>query len=256
LSNASDDWIDADIAAMKLSYGEKAGLQIYRNYTRSFQQHAIQHFVQTLDLEPIDLDDFRRLTKIICSEEPRFLPVVVCAFVDNVLEQVFRKALPDGIPGGKAKLFGSYAPLSDLAKRIQLAYAFDVLSPDLMEELDRLRSVRNRISHSWEISDLNEFLVKGRLAEMFRIEELLCNRSDLTDATKNLSSLAAFQIRLIWITGRLVYEAAAYTRAKNARLEPKAALYGKPPTKWLEQVSAIALEATKTVLGGNRSRGP
>jgi hypothetical protein len=42
-------------------------------------------------------------------------------------------------------MFGGYGALSDLAKRIQLAYALDILSPDLMEELDRLRSARNAI---------------------------------------------------------------------------------------------------------------
>jgi len=31
-----EDWFDPDIAATNLGYGEKAGLQTYRNYTRSF----------------------------------------------------------------------------------------------------------------------------------------------------------------------------------------------------------------------------
>ena len=38
MTEPDEDWFDADIAAMKLGYGEKAGLQIYRNYTRSFGQ--------------------------------------------------------------------------------------------------------------------------------------------------------------------------------------------------------------------------
>ena len=33
----TEDWFDDDIAAMELNYAEKSGLQIYRNYTKSFE---------------------------------------------------------------------------------------------------------------------------------------------------------------------------------------------------------------------------
>ncbi len=46
---------------MKLEYFEKSGLQIYRNYTRAFEEHAIKRFVETLDLEPLNLTDFQGL---------------------------------------------------------------------------------------------------------------------------------------------------------------------------------------------------
>jgi hypothetical protein len=52
--------VDPDIAAMKLEYLEKSGLQIYRNYTRAFEEHAIKRFVEALNLEPLNLTDFRR----------------------------------------------------------------------------------------------------------------------------------------------------------------------------------------------------
>jgi hypothetical protein len=96
----------------------------------------------------------------------RFLPVIACAFADDVLKATFKEVLPDRIPGRKASMFSGYGALSDLAKRIQLAHAFDVLSPDLMEELDRLRSARNAISHSWNIDSLKDFFTKGRLADI------------------------------------------------------------------------------------------
>jgi hypothetical protein len=50
LPDPDENWIDPDIAAMNLSYGEKAGLQIYRNYTRSFEEHAVKRFVETIIL--------------------------------------------------------------------------------------------------------------------------------------------------------------------------------------------------------------
>ena len=248
MTDKNEDWFDADIAEMDLGYGEKAGLQIYRNYTKSFEQHAIERFIETIDLETIDLSDFSRIVDLIIAEEARFLPIISCAFADEILKSTFKAALPEGVPGGKAKLFSGYGPLSDFAKRIQMAHVFAVLSPDLMTELDRLRSVRNTISHSWNVADLGEFLIGGRLADMFRVEELLPEHDEIaSEFSGGFEPLAAFRIRLVWILGRLVYEAAAYNRAKQARLIPSHALYGKPTAKWLIEVSAISLRATRTI---------
>jgi hypothetical protein len=247
VTEPDEDWFDPDIASMKLGYGEKAGLQIYRNYTQSFEEHDIKKFVEALDLEPLDLTDFQRLADLIAKEDVRFLPVIVCAFADDLLKATFKAVLPDGIPGGKGSMLSSYGPLSDLATRIQLAYAFDILSPDLMEELDRIRSARNAISHSWNIDSLNDFFTKGRVADMYRMEELLSKGKGADEFSDGFKPLAAFRIRLVWIVGRLVYEAAAYDRAKKARLRPARVLYGKPSPKWLGAVTKLILQATREI---------
>ncbi|MEE1610554.1 hypothetical protein [Microvirga sp. CF3016] len=242
MTQPNEDWFDTDIAGMDLGYGEKAGLQIYRNYTRSFETFAIKRFIETLDLEPLDLTDFQRLVDLIMSEEARYLPVIVCAFADDLLKEVFKSILPDSVPGGKKNMLSGYGPLSDLAKRIQLASAFSVLSHDLMVDLDYLRSARNSIAHSWDTNRLGDILQQGRLADIHSVEELLIERQKLADG---LTPLVAFRVRLIWIAGRLVYEAAAYNRAKQARLRPEQALYGKPTPKWLSEIAGIALIATQ-----------
>jgi len=83
---------------------------------------------------------------------------------------------------------------------------------------------------------------------MFRVEELLPEHDEIaSEFSGGFEPLAAFRIRLVWILGRLVYEAAAYNRAKQARLIPSHALYGKPTAKWLIEVSAISLRATRTI---------
>jgi hypothetical protein len=71
VTDPDEDWFDPDIAAMKLEYLEKSGLQVYRNYTRAFEEHAIKRFVEALNLEPLNLTDFRRLVALILSEEVR-----------------------------------------------------------------------------------------------------------------------------------------------------------------------------------------
>jgi hypothetical protein len=224
----------------------KQGFKSAEIYTRAFEEHATKKFVEALDLEPLDLTDFQRLADLIVKEDVRFLPVIVCAFADDLLKATFKAVLPDGIPGGKGSMLSSYGPLSDLAKRIQLAYAFDILSPDLMVELDRIRSARNAISHSWDINSLNDFITKGRVADIYHMEELLAERKE-GEFSDGFKPLAAFRIRLVWIIGRLIYEAAAYDRAKKTRLRPARVLYGKPSPKWLGAVTKLILQATKEI---------
>lgn len=243
-----DDWFDPDIRAMKLDYAQKAGLQIYRNYTHSFEAHAIKRLIEVLNRESLDLHDFENMANRIVSEDGRYLPVIICAYADDLLKGVFKSSLPDGIPGGKASMISGYGALADLAKRIQLAYAFDVLSRDLMSELDKVRSVRNKLAHSWDVDDLSQFFGAGKLADIHPVEELLAERRELAGIIGPFEPLTAFRIRMVWIVGRLVYEAAAYHRAKSAKVDPHKALYGKSAPMWLREVSRIALDATLKII--------
>lgn len=244
-----ENWFDHDIDVMNLGWGEKAGLQIYRNYTKSFETHAMGKFRDALSHDPLELDALRKLTALVATEDLRFVPIVICAFGDDLLEQALKRSVPDGIPGGKAKLFSGYGPLSDLSKRIQMASAFDVVSADLMSDLDRVRTIRNKISHSWDVSALSDFYSGGRTADLFPIEAHLAERA-AQDAELGtvLDPGSAFRVRVIWLAGRLRYEAAFYDLAKKARLSPARALYDDGGTTWLREVSAICMDATKSVV--------
>ena len=250
-----DDWFDADIAAMELGYGEKAGLQLYRNYTRSFEDHALKRFVQTLDDEQFDIEPLQRLVGLVTREDLRFIPVIACAFADDTLRDVFKATLSDKVPGGKSSLLAGYGPLADLSKRIQLAHAFDVMSPDLMLEVDHLRVVRNAISHSWDISSLEDFYDGGRVGQMFRVEDLVLERAGLGEEfSATFDARMRFRVRVVWLLCRLAYEAKTYQRAKAARLTPQRALYGTPSTKWLGLVANVAMQATRAIAEASEVR--
>ena len=245
----SEDWLDQDIRLMNLCSSEKAGLQIYRNYSKSFKEHAVKNFKEILNSETINLENFERFVNIIVKEDSRFLPVIVCSFADTILKDTFKRYLVQGIPGGKDRLFSGYGPLSDFSKRIQLAYAFNIFSSDLMLELDNLRSVRNAISHSWDIESLDGFLIQGKLASMYRMEELVLEIKDIAkEFSGNLNPVTAFRIRLVWIVGRLVYESAAYNRAKEANLDPFQVLYSKHVLNWFSKISIIAMDITRKIM--------
>lgn len=249
MPETEDGWLDPDIRALELGQGEKAGLQIYRNYTRSFEDHAISKFRDSLARDHIDLSDLERLVRLLGGEDIRFLPVITCGYGDDMLKRAFKHILPEGIPGGTTEMLSGYGPLSDLSKRIRLAYAFDVLSADLMESLDRVRSARNRISHDWDLSQFSEFYINGRVSELFPIERHLSEREkDFPEFNSSLDPASAFRVRLIWLSGRLKYESEAYHLAKNARLSSARALYEKGGTAWLANVSAVCMAETRAII--------
>lgn len=240
---------DTDIAAMSLSDGEKAGLQIFRNYSRSFERHAIKRFRESLDKDTVNVDDLTRIADLLVNEEVRFVPILVCAFADELLTSAFQTAVPDGVPGGKANLFSGYGPLSDLSKRIKMAFAFDVVSGDVAIGLDAIRTARNRIAHSWDIEDLGELFARGRVAQMFPMETLLAERANSEPLMgTQLGPHAAFRVRAIWLVGRLKYETCYYWLAKRARLDPARVLYSDGGTHLLTSIAAICMDATRDVM--------
>jgi hypothetical protein len=136
---------DADIAATDLSDVEKNGLQVYRNYNKSFTDAREKQFAQGVDYAPPDTSELENVLSLIVTEDIRFVPVIACAFADDDLAEMFKRFIPDGIPGGKKAMLGRFGPVSTLFNRIQFAFAFDMASSDILTALDTLRSHRNKI---------------------------------------------------------------------------------------------------------------
>lgn len=241
-------WLDDDIRALSLSYSEKSGLQIYRNYTRSFAEHAIEQFRKSLDDFSADLERFTILTKLLEVEDVRFLPVIFCGYTDDMLVQAFTAILPDQVLGGKKSMFSGYGPLSDLAKRIKLAHAFDVLSADLMLDLDSVRSLRNRISHDWNIIQPSEVPKSQQLRDLYPIEIHFPERdNDFAELKQELNDEQILRARFVWLAGRLTYETLAYHRAKAAHVDPRKALYADGGTKLLSEISGICMTSVRKI---------
>lgn len=243
-----EDWFDPDVREMSLSYGEKSGLQIYRNYTRSFEEHNIRRFKETLNNEEINLSAFKQLTHLLVTDDIRFTPVILCGYGDDVLKSVFIDILPENVPGGRSSMLSGYGPLSTLSERIRLAYAFDVLSQDIMAQLDAVRKVRNRVSHDWNLKSAVELLDSISFEDLYPIEHQLAEqRPDIYATDGKLDRSSSLRMRLIWLAGRLTYEGAAFNRAKRARLSPMKALYGDGSTKWLAEIARICADGTRSV---------
>jgi DNA-binding MltR family transcriptional regulator len=251
----SDDFaLDDDILKMQLSDAEKIGLQINRDFNRKIEKHRTQKLRDEIESENFSTDNLEKLVKILEQEDARALPVVFCAYLDDVLLAMFKREVPDGVPGGKASLFNAFGPFSDFASRLKIAYCFGLISAALLIDIDHVRKIRNEISHTWDIDQLSEFFSRSPLKDIVEIEKLIAQsevskkRGRLAeDFCDTLRPLQIFRIRLVWLACRTSYEARYFYRTQKERLDPYRTLYLDHGTKWLTQVSGIAFSATERI---------
>jgi len=143
--------LDPDIAAMELNDGEKWGLQVYRNYSRAFGERRVMQFVERTSPFDAEVTVFNQIVALLATEEPRVIPVIAAAYADERIEEMFRREIPDGVPGGRSALMSGFGPLARMSQRLQMAFAFGWLSKDLLVELDHIRKIRNDLSHKWDV---------------------------------------------------------------------------------------------------------
>jgi hypothetical protein len=243
------DYWDPDIAKMELSAVEKNGMQFYRNFSTAIESKRIEKLVERFNENQPLLEDFTKVATLIAQEQPLSLSVIACAYADELLKQMFKREIPSSVPGGRNELLNGFGPLSRLSQRIQIAYAFGWLSPDILGELDLLRRIRNDISHKW---DLEQLQVKLReLAELKQhpIEEHLGDGAHFPEGFHaSLSVLAKFRVRVLWILGRLFYESHYFVPAVRLRLDPQSVLYSSKPPALLGSMASICIEQTRTVV--------
>jgi hypothetical protein len=238
---------DSDIAALSLGDAEKDGLQVYRNYNKSFSDAREKQFAAGVDYAHPDLSDLENALSLLVSEDIRFVPVIACAFADEDLAEMFKRFLPEGIPGGKKAMLGRFGPVSTLFNRIQFAFAFDMVSTDILTALDTLRSHRNKISHTWNSLLLADFY-EAPLPQMDELEAALEHRLRKDgDFDFQLTPEASMRMRSIWLVTRLFYETRCYPLAKLAQVTPHNALYGKNAPKLLTEVSKHAMHFTTKI---------
>jgi len=241
------DTHDPDIAAMKLSDVEKNGLQVYRNYSRAFEQDRAKRFAESVSANPQALADLSTILKLVVKEEPRTLPVIACAYADDQLKEMFRREIPEGVPGGRSELLSGFGPLARLSQRVQMAYAFGWLSKDLLIEVDYLRKIRNDVSHKWDMQLLETKLAQLIEQRQQKIEEYLGDGVRLPENFhESLQPIQKFRVRLVWLLGRITYETHLWVPALKENLIPNKALYGSNSPAMLGDVSAVCVEITRT----------
>nr|WP_315476242.1 hypothetical protein [uncultured Undibacterium sp.] len=249
----TDSW-DPDITALNLTNEEKNGLQVFRNYTRAFERSAAERFVNKANSTKFDMSKLEGILNLVISEDVRFLPVIACSFSDEQLEEMFKREIPSGVPGGRSSMLSGYGGLSRFSQRIQVAYAFNWMSSDILEELDKLRKIRNDTSHSWDINSVRGKLDRHIDSSMMKIEEQVGDGIRLPEKFwETLPKESLFRIRLFWLLGRCFYESHLFAASIKLRLNPQLALYGEAKTNLLVSIASMCVTATKEVISAAQS---
>lgn len=161
---------------------------------------------------------------------------------------MFKREIPDGVPGGRSALMSGFGPLARLSQRLQMAFAFGWLSKDLLIEFDHIRKIRNDLSHKWDIE-----LLERRMNELIQekqtpFEEQLGDGVRLPENFhESMQPVDRFRVRVIWMLGRLTYETRLWVPALKAGIAPEEALYGPNAPVMLRAIAAISVKATKTI---------
>lgn len=239
---------DQDIQLLDLSDFEKNGLQVFRNYQNAFDKFAIKQFRDSIKIENYRLGPVESVLDHIKGEGLRFLPVIACAFADDEIEQMFRREILGDVIGGLSTMFNGFGSLSNFSQRLQICHAFGWMSSDLLEEFNKLRKVRNDISHSWDVNKTTKKLQNFILEEMNPIEIQLSDGNHIgSDLWKTLPFELKFRIRIIWMVGRFYYDSHLFPRTVKQRMNPITALYGGKANCLLIEISRLCVGASKSV---------
>lgn len=209
-------------------------------------RESFKNFVESKD---VSTERLSQICKAVVDEDLRLIPVIICAFGDTLLKEAFDEILPRSLPGGKRNVLGGFGPLSDLSKRISLAYAFGVFSRHVMVELDKVRHARNKISHDWNHSALSGFHNSGKLADLVSIEEFLLAHADrFPEFGLPLDDATAFRVRMIWLAWSMFYERYTYYEAVKRNLNVLEALYSDPSPDLVRKSGKIARDESLAVI--------
>jgi hypothetical protein len=181
----------------------------YMRAFRAYEKERQEQFAAEVDTLPFDVSDLRRAMSQLAREDIRFVPMIACAFADDELEKMFKQFLPDNIPGGKSSMLGRFGPISNLFSRIQFAFAFDMIHPDVLMALDKLRGYRNKIAHTWDQDSLPDFL-ETPLPNMDDLEGAFLHINIKDGGDGDLSAEGSLRLRTVWLLGRLFYERRFY----------------------------------------------
>lgn len=232
---------DNDINELKLSDFEKNGLQVYRNYKTSFHRYEIKLFIEECDRGIYEnLKDFEQVLSLIIKEDIKYLPIILCSFADECLEKLLKRIIPEGVPGGSKSILDGFGSVSSFSNRIQIAYIFDLLSKDILLELNSFRKIRNDFAHQWNLEESKKKLKTIINSRSIKIEELLIENGKISE---DLEEDEQWKCHLIFFVGRIYYESELYYNCMKKGLNPSTVLYsGEQTPKLFKEVTKLVHE--------------
>jgi len=112
--------------------------------------------------EPQGYVKFNELTETLQDLDERALVLTLAAFAEDSLGELLSAFM---IPSSASKdlLTGFNAPLGTFSSRIKACYAFGLISKGQFDDLQHLRVIRNKFSHTWRPISFADPAVAGHI---------------------------------------------------------------------------------------------
>ncbi|MGY2292150.1 MltR family transcriptional regulator [Pseudomonas sp. SDO528_S397] len=180
--------------------------------------------------EPQGFINFNELNKTLRDLDERALVLTLAAFAEDTLGDLLTAFM---IPSAASRslVTGFNAPLGTFSSRIKAAFAFGLISKGQFDDLQHLREVRNKFSHTWKPISFADPSVEGHL-KAIRYGRMM------RDYPKTLQKklLVAFQNLLIELQVA-VGSVKEGKQAKFVGVHLTAGFYGETPEEELEQAT-------------------
>lgn len=101
------------------------------------------------------------------------------AILDSQLERALKKGMKPLTNKLYKRLFESFGPLSDFANKIVMARALGIVTTEIYDELEKIRSIRNRFAHSSKILTFESEEVTPKLSALKKPSTPTTNSSEV-----------------------------------------------------------------------------
>lgn len=103
-----------------------------------------------------------RLNRSLQDLDERGLILSLAAFAEDSLGSLL-KSFMLSVDATNNLLEGFNAPLGNFSSRIRAAYALGLITKDQFEDLEHLRKIRNKFSHTWQPISFSEPTITGHI---------------------------------------------------------------------------------------------
>jgi len=131
---------------------------------------------------PVDLNDHNKLVVEFKNESDRGVAVLAGSLIENYLAKYLKHHMVDDPKIDE--LFQGFGPFSDFGKRIDCAYAFNLILKKEKEILDKIKKIRNHFAHNIFDAAFDKQPVSN-WCKSYLISDLLPNTSPDPDKDKS-----------------------------------------------------------------------
>ena len=194
--------------------------------------------------EPIDSSTLRQAAFLFEKQTDRGTALVAAAWIDDALEASLRAFFRQDKEAAD-KILQPDGPLGSFSSRIKLAYLLGILTPDMLSDLEIIRSIRNDFAHLRENLRFSNQSVRDRCKSFVAAKAFQIGTGYTIRSPKKMFLISAFLIADCLL---------AYTGTAKPIDTPIFDLYGSVIRRMAKSASlqrmADAIEEYKKTQGG------